>query len=242
MVEPIHHPSLPKGTKRRGHRRWYVFLTAIVLCLMTISTTRTNGITIRRIEIIIDHVGTNNSSFDTTGTAVTKSTTSTPVNLTYVDHRDASKTPTTFQTVASPLTAQQNHNLDLTGGCTCTEPTRWYAQAGQDKYIWDRVLKPQNLCCKGIYVEFGALDGLHMSNTFSLEKFQGWKGLLADVDERHRLGARENRTRANWIHGPICPRSETNVTILLSRLQGWTGSVNGYGKFFICQRHSYHLF
>ena len=118
-----------------------------------------------------------------------------------------------------------------TTSCTCSEPTKWTGQAGQDQYIWRRVIQPQNLCCRGIYVEFGARNGVDHSNTWALEKFQGWKGLLAEVDERELPGLRENRSMASLIHGPICPRSEKNVTIVLSKLGGWTGSVNGYGKF-----------
>lgn len=69
----------------------------------------------------------------------------------------------------------------------CTEPRAWTSQAGQDLYVWQRVLQPQNLCCRGRFVEFGARDGIRHSNTAILEKWQQWTGLLAEVDVRLAL-------------------------------------------------------
>lgn len=114
--------------------------------------------------------------------------------------------------------------------CECHEPARWTAQAGQDRYIWERVLKPQNLCCNGIFVEFGARNGVEHSNTWTFENYQGWKGLLMELDHREAGSLRRNRPQADVIEGAVCPRSEQNVTILISRNLGWTGSHSVYGK------------
>jgi hypothetical protein len=55
----------------------------------------------------------------------------------------------------------------------------------------------------GYFVEFGACDGLHFSNTLSLEKGFGWKGILAELNRSYQKQIRENRraiidTRAVW--------------------------------------------
>ena len=77
------------------------------------------------------------------------------------------------------------HNDDATACAACREPGEWTAQAGQDLYVWQRVLRPQrDLCCQGRFVEFGARDGLRHANTAALEQFQQWTGLLAEVDVR----------------------------------------------------------
>lgn len=55
----------------------------------------------------------------------------------------------------------------------------------------------------GYFVEFGACDGLHFSNTLLLEKGFGWKGILAEPNRSYQKQIRENRratidTRAVW--------------------------------------------
>ena len=122
-------------------------------------------------------------------------------------------------------------NADAGGAtCSCREPVHWTGQAGQDQYVWQRVLKPQKLCCRGVFVEFGARNGVTESNTRALEKYQGWTGLLAEVDPRESKSLRQNRGNAQVIDGPFCPRSQTNVTIVMSSLGGWTGTDTSYGK------------
>lgn len=115
------------------------------------------------------------------------------------------------------------------GKCTCQTPPRWSSQSMQDQYVWERVLQPQNLCCKGVFVEFGARNGVEHSNTWSMEKFQGWTGLLMEVDNRETPKLKKNRPNANVIQGAVCPRHQQNVTILVSRIGGWTGSELDYG-------------
>jgi hypothetical protein len=113
--------------------------------------------------------------------------------------------------------------------CTCIIPTRWTAQAGQDRYLFHRVFSQQSLCCKGTFVEFGARNGIDHSNTYPFEKFMGWKGLLFEVDPREYPNLEQNRKNSHVTSGPICPSTMDNVTIVLSQLGGWTGSEVSYG-------------
>src|SRR5215208_4978314 len=48
----------------------------------------------------------------------------------------------------------------------------------------------------GVFVEAGAFDGYEQSNTYFLERFRGWRGVLVEpVPELYRE-ARLNRTRS----------------------------------------------
>jgi hypothetical protein len=118
--------------------------------------------------------------------------------------------------------------------CTCTLPTTWTAQAGQDHYLFERVFSQQSLCCKGIFVEFGARNGIDHSNTYSFEKFMGWKGLLFEVDPREYPNLRRNRNHSHVMSGPVCPSTMNNVTIALSGVGGWTGAESSIGMFLLC--------
>jgi hypothetical protein len=112
---------------------------------------------------------------------------------------------------------------------TCSLPTEWTAQAGQDRYLFERVFFQQSLCCKGTFVEFGARNGIEHSNTYIFEKFMGWKGLLFEVDPREYPDLERNRKQSHVTNGPICPSTMGNVTIILSQLGGLTGFQDSFG-------------
>lgn len=64
------------------------------------------------------------------------------------------------------------------------------SQYGEDKWIashWSKLGLPK----KGIFVEFGAADGITFSNTYWLEKSMGWNGLLIEPDPRHKIKGRK---------------------------------------------------
>ena len=66
------------------------------------------------------------------------------------------------------------------------------AQFRQDLFV----LSETNFKQGGFFVEFGATDGHYDSNTYMLEKFLGWKGIVAEPALRWHAAPRQNRTCA----------------------------------------------
>lgn len=116
--------------------------------------------------------------------------------------------------------------------CSCSIPLDedYKAQAGQDIYLFHRLFFPQGgLCCRGVFVEFGARNGVDDSNTYVLEKKLGWNGVLFEVDSTEYQGLVKNRPNSDVILGPVCPSYQDSVTIMLSNISGWTGTKDTYG-------------
>lgn len=112
--------------------------------------------------------------------------------------------------------------------CQCTMPDKWYAQSGQDKFLFERLFFQQGLCCKGVFVEFGALNGIDHSNTYAFEHYMGWKGLMFEIDPNVYVDLERNRPSADIIIGAVCPSGESNITVLLSVYGGFSGSIKQY--------------
>mmetsp|Transcript_1942 Transcript_1942/g.4368 ORF Transcript_1942/g.4368 Transcript_1942/m.4368 type:complete len:704 (+) Transcript_1942:121-2232(+) len=113
--------------------------------------------------------------------------------------------------------------------CNCTNPAQWTAQAGQDKFVYNRIFSRQKqwLCCNGTFVEFGARNGIDHSNTYPFEKFLGWRGLLFEVDSREYQYLKRNRPGAKVIEGPVCPSYQASVEFLIHQIPGWSGVKTG---------------
>ena len=62
----------------------------------------------------------------------------------------------------------------------------------------------------GYFVEFGAASGVHLSNTWLLEKKMGWSGLLAEPNPVFLGSLRKNRTSTISTAG-MCGRSPSNT-------------------------------
>lgn len=58
----------------------------------------------------------------------------------------------------------------------------YYSQLNQDHIIINELF---NLCKNGTFVEFGACDGKFLSNTYTLEKYFDWNGILIEPDENY---------------------------------------------------------
>ncbi len=138
-----------------------------------------------------------------------------------------------FHPLATAAPVAVTTEIETPKDCRCYMPLSndFKAQSGQDQYLLHRVFFPQGgLCCSGVYVEFGARNGITHSNTYVFEKNLGWKGLLFEVDEREFKKLVHNRPNSDVVLGPVCPSDMDNVTIILSNIPGFTGTNDTYGK------------
>jgi hypothetical protein len=135
----------------------------------------------------------------------------------------------TRQTVVTEEKKQHEPEQIIHNDCKCELPAEWHAQSGQDEYLFRRLFFQQALCCKGVFVEFGARNGVSESNTYAFEKYMGWTGLLFEVDPKEANHISFTRPKSDVVNGPVCPSDMNNVTILFSNIAGWTGSEQSIG-------------
>ena len=65
-----------------------------------------------------------------------------------------------------------------------------YAQLRQDLWVLHETRHKRN----GYFIEFGATDGVNLSNTCLLEREFGWRGILAEPNPAWHPALRQNRT------------------------------------------------
>lgn len=72
---------------------------------------------------------------------------------------------------------------------------RYFSQNGEDlllsKFFSDRK--------NGFYIDVGAFDGIHLSNTYYFEKL-GWDGICIEAHPKYFQNCQNNRTRSLCIH------------------------------------------
>lgn len=54
---------------------------------------------------------------------------------------------------------------------------QFYSKHGQDKYLYEEIFKNNS---NGIFVDFGAYDGIESSNSYFFEKELGWDGICVE--------------------------------------------------------------
>lgn len=89
------------------------------------------------------------------------------------------------------LASDQSNSLDLADTKAFKEAliAQSPSQLGQD--IW--ALEQHSYKRDGFFVEFGATDGILLSNTYLLEKLFGWKGLCAEPNPKYFEKLQTNR-------------------------------------------------
>jgi FkbM family methyltransferase len=98
------------------------------------------------------------------------------------------------------------------------------AQILQDLFVLFATSEPD----AGFFVEFGATDGVSLSNTWLLEKKYGWKGILAEPARRWHNALRENRQSAIDTR---CVWSETGKQIQFNEtVEAEFSTIDAYSK------------
>ncbi|HZP12974.1 MAG TPA: FkbM family methyltransferase [Nevskiaceae bacterium] len=65
------------------------------------------------------------------------------------------------------------------------------SQAGQDFLIWAEAFNEKR---NGFFLDIGAFDGVHVSNTFLLEKRYGWRGICVEANPERFADLKRNRS------------------------------------------------
>jgi hypothetical protein len=113
---------------------------------------------------------------------------------------------------------------------------RFYESRGDDRYsrpslhsIEDRLAEVLDLPRPGYFIEAGAADGFEQSNTYWLERFHGWEGVL--IEPVQDLAARCRRTRqATVVEAALVASEDAGSTVpvrfagLMSLVEGARGS------------------
>jgi len=68
-----------------------------------------------------------------------------------------------------------------------------------------------------IFLEFGATDGLNISNSYSLENFFGWTGLLVEPDPQWHNKLKLNRPNTKIIYDCIWTKSNEELNFISSQ-------------------------
>lgn len=111
-------------------------------------------------------------------------------------------------------------------------PRLFQAQAGQDRHMYQHYFqKRPELKDNGIFVEFGARDGVAHSNTYFFENGLGWKGIMAEADVREYPPLPGNRPGTIPIFGALTSEDGSTIDFLVSKHLGWSGFADEYNKF-----------
>jgi FkbM family methyltransferase len=84
---------------------------------------------------------------------------------------------------------------------------KYYSQNGEDCLLWE-FFGPVN---KGYFIDIGAFDGIHLSNSYSFEQF-GWKGICVEAHPEYFSLLKKNRPRSQCLHY-ACVRNRNTATV-----------------------------
>jgi FkbM family methyltransferase len=109
---------------------------------------------------------------------------------------------------------------------------RAFEAAGSERFsrpaMYDmerRLLRHMNFC-GGTFIEAGANDGFTQSNTYWLERYMGWRGVLIEPVPEKVVECRRNRPRAAVVNAALVAEERINeITITTAGLRAYvTGS------------------
>lgn len=69
------------------------------------------------------------------------------------------------------------------------------SQIGQDKFVLNILKQKRN----GVFLEIGAGDAIAISNTYTLEKFYDWTGIMVEYEEQHLESYKKHRPNSMHI-------------------------------------------
>lgn len=99
---------------------------------------------------------------------------------------------------------------------------RAFELTGSDRYSrfalfdLDRKLQKYITFCNGFFIEAGANDGLSQSNTYLLERFRGWRGLLIEPIPELAEKCRVNRPNAITVNTALVATDDTKFVRMKS--------------------------
>ena len=97
------------------------------------------------------------------------------------------------------------------------------SQIAQDLFV----LSELNFKKKGFFVEFGATDGIDLSNTYLLEKNFSWKGILAEPAKQFHKNLEENR---KVFIEKNCVWHSSNKTLIFNEIGGLS-TIDAFSNF-----------
>jgi FkbM family methyltransferase len=107
-----------------------------------------------------------------------------------------------------------------------------YSQHGEDYLLW-RFFEFKK---KGFYVDVGAFDGIHLSNTYSFEQ-QGWQGILVEAHPFYYELCEKNRPGSICVHA-ACVGNETLKEVeFQSETLGLLSGIKGGREKDVCKRY-----
>ena len=91
------------------------------------------------------------------------------------------------------------------------------------------ILLAERLPKSGVYIEAGALDGYDFSNTYFLDRFHGWSGLLVEPNPLQFNECKRFRKRAIVTHCALVPFDFTESTVKITYGHDLTWTEGAYG-------------
>jgi FkbM family methyltransferase len=109
-------------------------------------------------------------------------------------------------------------------------PLRYFSQINQDKYYIENISKFK---CNGTFIEIGGYDGITGSNTYFLEKYLNWSGLIVECNPEIVELCKKNR------RNPVCDKaiykdSGSTVEFIIpggEEIEGGKGQLSGIKDF-----------